>query len=440
MRPVLLLVAFLAGAPGAAAAQLAAQQPEKILIVPLPVTGGADSAASIRVVDVARERLERLARYKAMVIPKEKICEALSASGFACDGLMDNQQARQLARFLDADAYLTGVVLREGGSLAAQLRMVDVGGSGFAYSFTARDANPGNPEALGEMIAQRLNTIVRAGERARECQQHRLRGQFSRAIDAARKAWETAPHLPAAHLCVATVYEAQRQPPDSIIAAARRALRGDSLNTHAWETIARQHQVKGDSAQAIDAFEMLLKGDPVNKPIRLGLAATLQLRKEHERAARLLREGLQYAPGDREMQDRLFQICVEGGLWRCVLDGVSQRVGQDSSLLADTSTLKIAIGAAQQLSDTQALDVYTTRAVRHFPRDLSFLKARASAHELAGGVDSAVAVVRRVLAIDSTDVAAALLAAKIVTEHAVFDTTGAGGDSVVLNRRRAEVA
>jgi len=57
------------------------QQPtEKLLVLPLVVKTPADSAFSIAVMDVAREKLGSMAKYKIQVIPKAKLCEALKAS------------------------------------------------------------------------------------------------------------------------------------------------------------------------------------------------------------------------------------------------------------------------------------------------------------------------------------------------------------------------
>src|SRR2546430_16039847 len=47
-------------------------------------------------------------------------------------------------------------------------------------------------------LAQRLNNVVRAAEQARECEEQRKKSQFSKAVDAARKALAIEPNLPAA--------------------------------------------------------------------------------------------------------------------------------------------------------------------------------------------------------------------------------------------------
>src|SRR2546430_2404729 len=115
-------------------------------------------------------------------------------------------------------------------------------------------------------LAQRLNNVVRAAEQARECEEQRKKSQFSKAVDAARKALAIEPNLPAAHICIATVYEAQHMPLDSLLAAYQRAAKGDSLNATAWENIAHVYQQKGDTLKAIDALTHELAGGPPNTP------------------------------------------------------------------------------------------------------------------------------------------------------------------------------
>src|SRR5207249_3934179 len=87
------------GSTTAAPAQVSYQQQqptEKLLVLPLMVKSPGDSAFSIAVMDVAREKLGQMARYKVQVIPKPKLCEALKASDYACDVLLDETQANQL--------------------------------------------------------------------------------------------------------------------------------------------------------------------------------------------------------------------------------------------------------------------------------------------------------------------------------------------------------
>jgi tetratricopeptide (TPR) repeat protein len=444
VRLLRLVVGLTLVAAPAARAQLAIQQPtEKLLVLPLGVKTPADSATSIAVMDVAREKLGQMAKYKVMVVPKAKLCEALKASDFACDVLLDDSQANLLARFLTVNAYTTGTFERSGATLTAHLRVRDIGSSGLAALFSVSSANPATPAALGEAIAQRLNTLVRAAEQARECNDQRQKSQFAKALDAARKALATEPNLTAAHLCVATVYEAQRMPPDSLIAAAQRATRGDSLNATAWETIARAYQQKGDTLKAIDAFTHELAGEPQNSQLRLGVAELLRQQRQYQRAVSILDEGLARSAGDQRMAELKQRVCIEGELWRCVLDSFVAQAQADSTKLGDSSFVKAALGAAQQIADTQQLAFFAHAAVKRFPKSAAFWKTLGAAFDLQGRKDSSLWAYRQSLALDPSDMGSTLLVAKAIVDAAVYDTAQASrlkSDTVALHQFRTAYA
>jgi tetratricopeptide (TPR) repeat protein len=357
--------------------------------------------------------------------------------------MLDEQQAQQLARHLQVHAYTVGTLEHHSSALSAHVRVLDIGSSGMAANFVANSGTPGTPQALAESVSQRINAVIKASEHTRDCIQARMHSQFARALAAAQKALATDPNSTGAHLCVASVYETQRMPVDSIITASKRALAGDSLNATAWENIARVYQQKGDTLKAIDAFIHQLRGEPRNIQKRLGIAQLLRQLKQYQQAVDLLDEGLKVVPGDQQMGDLKTRICIEGSLYRCAVKGLTDQLQRDSSLARDSSFLKTGIGAAQQIPDTQALLLFTQAALRHFPNDVSFLKARGAAFELTGMTDSAVATYKLVVARSPNDVAAALLVAKAIVDAAVWDTAAANRlktDTASLARARTAFA
>lgn len=441
MRALQVIAALMIGVATTARAQLAApQQPtQRLLILPFKASA-ADSAASIALADAVRDRITALAKSKVMVVPKAKLCEALKASGFPCDGLLDDQQARQLARFLQVHSYVTGQYARQGSAPSANVHMVDIASSGMSGTFTVSDANPGTTAALAELIAQRLNSIIRISEPIRNCYEERKKSQFARARSEAQKALTADPNSTGAWLCIATVYEAQRMPIDSVIAASQRALKGDSCNGTAWENIARGYQQKGDTAKMVDAFISQLCGEPRNVGKRLGIAQLLRQQKNFERAVEVLDDGLKYAPGDAQLLDLKLTICNEAGNFRCSARVFYQKAQNDTALLADTAFIKPAIGAAQQAADTMVMDFFTAAAVRRFANNVSFIRARAGAFEMAGRTDSATAYYKKALALEPNDVGTSLQIAKAIVDGAVWDTAGARDTIAVKPRRAAFVA
>jgi len=438
VRALRFAVTLTIGIATTAAAQLAAPQApsQRLLVLPFQASA-ADSAVSIVLADAIRDRLTALAKNRVTVVPKAKLCEALKASGFPCDGLLDDQQARQLARFLQVHSYLTGSFAKNGPTLTADAHLIDISSSGMTGTFTATDANPGTPAALGDIIAQRVATIVRISEPIRSCNEERKKGQFARARNEAQKAIAVDPNSTGAWLCIATIYEAQRMPIDSVIAASERALKGDSLNGTALENIARGHQQKGDTLKALDAFTRQLRGEPRNVGKRLGIAQLLRQIKEHQRAVELLNEGLKVMPGEQQLLDLQLTICNEAAMYVCSSRNFVQKAQHDTALLADTAFLKPAIGAAQQASDTAALELFTAAAVRRSPNNVSFVRARAGRFEMAGMADSALAYYKKALAMEPNDVGTSLQIAKIMIERAVWDTAGSRDTAATRPRRAA---
>ena len=425
----------------APAQQLAApQQPtERLLILPF-MAASADSATSIALADAVRDRVNALVKSKVLVVPKAKLCEALSQSGFPCNGLLDDQQAKQLARFLQVHAYVTGAFAKNGANLTADVQMIDIGSSGISGRFTATNGNPGTAEALAETIAQKIATTVRVSEQVRTCYDDRRKGQFARARADAQKALTLDPNSTSAWLCVATVYEAQRMPLDSMIVANDRALKGDSLNGTALQNLAQLYQQKNDTAKAMQALVKQVRGEPRNTQRRLQVAQLMRQGKQYDGAIALLDEGLKVQPGDAQLLDMKLTICTEASNFRCALDVWVAKFDHDTALRGDTTFLKPALGAAQQVSDTQALLKFTEAAVRSHPSNVSFIKARAGGFELAGKTDSALVYYKKALAVNTNDVGTSLQIAKVMVDAAVWDTTGQKDTVAVKPRRAAFIA
>ncbi len=425
MRALQFAVALTVCVATTAAAQLAAPQApsQRLLVLPFEASA-ADSAGSIALSDAVRDRLTALTKNKVLVVPKAKLCEALAASGFPCNGLLDDQQARQLARFLQVHAYLTGKYGKNGNSLAAEVHLIDISSSGMSGSFTVTNGNPGTAVALADSIAQRVATIVRISEPIRNCNDERKKSQFARARAEAMKALAIDRNSTGAHLCLATVYESQRLP-DSMLVESQRALAGDSLNGSAWENIFRYYQQRNDTTKMVDALIQQLRGERRNVQKRLGIAQLLRQMNHLDQAIALLDEGLQVSPGDPQLLDLELTICNEASKFTCSARVFYQKAQHDTALLADSTFLKPAIGAAQQASDTVALDFLTAAAVRHFPSNPSFHRTRAAAYEMRGKLDSAIVSLNNALKLEPNDVGTSLQIAKTLIDRATYDTAEA---------------
>jgi len=163
--------------------------------------------------------------------------------------------------------------------------------------------------------------------------------------------------------------------------------------------------------------------------------------KQADSAVTVIEEALKASPGDPQLLDLELTICNEAGKFACSSHVFYVKAQHDTALLADTTFLKPAIGAAQQASDTVALDFFTGVAVKRFPNNASFLRTRAASYEMRGKPDSALVMLLAALKIDPKDVGTSLQIAQIKVDRAVLDTAGVPKtDTAALNRRRAAFA
>lgn len=435
------LVASIIVAGGSTATRAEAQagrapvQTERVLVVaPIPADPG-DSAYAVVFGDELRKGLEGKARRQLSVVTKEKMGEALEASGFSRDALLDDNAANQLARFLQADAYVVGRI--EANPVPkADVHLIEVRRSGLSGWIHVRGPGGATAKQLADLLSDSLDGHVRAAESTRECLDRRDRRDFRGAKERARRAFQFVLNHPAAAMCLAVVFEAEQAPPDSLIPVLEMAVKGDSLNTRPWEMLGRQYQARAthdDSLKAADAFIRQLQADPSDARLRTGIAALLITLKEHARASEVLDEGLRQNPGDLATLQLKARACEEGSLWACLVESLAAQYEVDTSLVGKLDFYGKIFGAAQQANDTAAMVRWSGEAVRRMPNEVNMWRARLAAFNTAGMQDSAIGANWRIAQLDRTDIRPLLGLAQIYTEKVKIDST-APLDTVTLGR------
>jgi tetratricopeptide (TPR) repeat protein len=315
--------------------------------------------------------------------------------------------------------------------------MVDVARSGLSgwERFTAPAGTAA--DEFARVVAEQLDNRVRAAEFSRECEERRERNDVKGAGARADKAFELFPNHPSAAACMALAHEVARNPVDSIIAALRRSVAGDSLNKRAWQDLSRRLVDKGDTAGAVDAAVHQLRADPTDGVLRAQVGGALIAQGKFVEAAELLDEGLATNPGDLPLLILKERACVEGGQWSCALEAMAGRFEVDTALATDSLFYTGAFAAAQEAGDTTAMLTWSQRAVEKFPESVPLWRARAAALKAANNRDAALEAYDRILALDSTQVASALAAAQYLLDSTlVVDTLTALDTARLLKGER----
>lgn len=408
-----LIVALLSGAllvPTAGAAQLRRQAPpEKLLVLPPTVAEPTDSSFSVELTTLVRERIASKSRYLIGVIPTPAINEALVASGFPPNAILDLSNSHQLARFFGANAMAVGEVQRNGGGRRVEYRVLDVSRSGASGSVVIDAAADRELKKIADEVADSIDVILRSAEEVRACEEERGRGRFDNAIKRARDALETYAQNGSAYLCMATVYEAKRMD-DSVRYALERTVEVDSLNGAAWDRLGRLRQQAGDTLGAAHAFHARLRVRPLDQQLRIGVALLYAQVGNVDSAVSVLDGGLDPNSPDLAILEYKERLCTEAGRWDCILETLAQ-VEQIDTTLVDTAFFAKAIGAAQQSDDTVAQVAWAGKATRRYTDRAEYWKALGDGYQKLGKSDSAVTAFQQALRLDSTDVNAALAVA-----------------------------
>ncbi len=421
---VVVAMCVLAAAPGELHAQLSGgrRSNERVLVLPPVPVGGADSTLAVAFASELRDRMESKYRYKLRIIPTETICEALEASGFDCNAILPPENGNALARFLQASGYIVGW-FGASDSLRVTLRLVDNARSGLSGWIRFAGASDRGVERFARHVSDGLDDHIKAAEFARQCNERRERSDFRGAHDRADKAFALVSDHPSAAMCLALLFEAQQQPRDSMIGALERAVEGDSLNDDAWAMLGRRLLDAGDTARGVDAFEHQLRADPNNIQLRHGIAGAFIQAGRYQEAADLLQYALDRNPLDLPTLQIKARACVEGAIWQCALDALSEEYPIDSSLAGDTVFFQRVIGAAQALENHEAMLQWTGEAVERFSNVVSLWRARAASLKAVDDRDGALDAYDRIIGIDSTQIGSALAAAQLLLDSTLLIDT-----------------
>ena len=233
------------------------RQTERFLILPALPGDPADSLYVLQLAHEIRSRLEGRFRTQVTIVSTTQYCDALEASGFDCAFIPDDNSARQLANFLRADSYTTST-FRRNSEPTIRIRMVDIGRSGIAGWLTVTGEPDKSAKDFAKVVADSIRRRVQVAANVRNCAERRDRADYKGGRDRAERVFREYPNHPAAARCVADIFQATNQPPDSMIWAYQKMTTGDPLLERAWQRLAEAYFEKGDTLGAIESTEKRL--------------------------------------------------------------------------------------------------------------------------------------------------------------------------------------
>lgn len=212
-----------------------------------------------------------------------------------------------------------------------------------------------------------------------------------------------------AHLCLAEIAIAQKKPRPEIVTELTAATKGDPLSLTSWTLLAEQHEQAGDTAAVVADFKQMLLVAPGNQKLREGIFKYLLQAGKPNVAREVADEGLKIDPNNWELYDLKSNACLFQSDFKCAIDALAKAYAVDSTRADSSFYKKIAVAAAQQPDTAQLLE-WSQRGLRKYPTNVELLGYAEQAYLLTGQTDSVVAIAKRLLEADPTQLDPALAA------------------------------
>lgn len=391
----------------------------RIMVATPYVFTSADSARAVAVGQSMRGRLARQAsRSDYSVIPDTMMNRALVSFGYAPDAILNQESARKLAQALAGRVLVTSQMVKSptgSWSMVSRLAGVnDDAGVTVRVSAPAGSTLPAMGAAAIDSLKQGLDVLADA----RECMDQRV----AKADQARKKAESVLKEMPdngLAHYCLAQLAKDTA----TMIKELSATVAGDSLSLRAMTQLAALYEAKGDTAQTVAMLQQMLRAAPTDQELRQRAFRYFLVSGRAQAAIEVADEGLKLDPTNWDLWDLKSNACLFSSNFRCAVQSLEQAYATDSTRPDTLFFAKIQVAAEQQLSDTTPPDAATAAdtatfvkwaqiGARRFPDNVTLLKNVNKAYSFTGQVDSSLAITRKLLAVDTTDVTPALAAAQ----------------------------
>ncbi|NOT06850.1 MAG: hypothetical protein HOP28_01460 [Gemmatimonadales bacterium] len=397
-----------------------------------------DSASAVRVGIGMRDRISKFGDKWWRVITRQQMNDALLQYAYPIDAVLPPLVARQLANSLQARGLVLSTLLRgDGGRYTVEARLAGLNDDAGHMVRIAQLPNQALEE-FGAKVADSLQNAFKALPDAKLCDNTKATAA-EKATESAIKALRLQPNHGLAEYCVAQIHIAKKAPVDTIINHLKGATKGDWLSLPAWTSLAVQYQAKGDSTQTINTFQEMLRVAPTNESLRKEAFRLFQNYGRPDAAEQVADEGLKLDQANADLWDLKFGACIAQGTPeknKCAVDALEQVYALDSTKADTTFYTKITFAASRPsipskvtidsagtkltrdsvLIDTERFVRWARKGAGKYPNNAILLGQLAEAYGVAGPLDSAVSVTRRLMAVDSSDLTPVLKVAKALAE------------------------
>jgi tetratricopeptide (TPR) repeat protein len=369
-----------------------------------------DSLTSVQIATSLRNRMERVANGTYQVVTRAQMNDALIEYGYRPDAILQLPVQRQFASAVNARVLLsTNLAHSQSGQVTVTARLIGLNDDAGTVVVATRGSGQ-SLDAFGSAIADQLQPVVKSAKDAKACVDQRS-ADAKKAESSARRALETNPKNGLAHLCLAQLASDRKAPSDSLVAMLNRAIEADPQSLPALVMLAKEFQARADTNKLATTYMQMLVAAPTNDQLRKEALQFLLGAGRLDLARKVAEDALALDELNPELYDLMSNVCIFENNYKCAVDALESLYAIDSTKADSNFYMKVAAVASQpaESPDTVRLIRWAQSGVSKYPTNSTLVSQLLGAYALRSEVDSMVSVARRLLAIDTTNVAPALL-------------------------------
>lgn len=296
----------------------------------------ADKIAGPVASDALRERL--IAVYPGpvlWVIEKDRLVELLEQSGYPTNEQLARTDEASLARFLRADEYIRGSVVREDDGqyrIDAQLVLT----RDLSLTQPLPPVRHERADRAAWQLVRPVQDARRQIENEQRCRRFASDGDYDRALAEANEAIERYPQATLVRYCKMNVLVAREASADEQLALANEILEIDPNSRGALAVAADAYQAKGEVDRANELLVRLLAANPTDAALANRVVEALAASGQYDVAKEIVAQAVRDNPGDLDLIRLRFLILTNAGDYRDAIQVGEEMIRLDTAL-ADAS-------------------------------------------------------------------------------------------------------
>lgn len=397
------LLAFAAAAPSASAQQRGTPDPNAPRVM-VAVFRSADKSSGVKAADAVRDRLINDFNLKQLyVLPKADVNANLEASGFPTNEALAPHDARALAQQLRADEYIVGAVSNQGGQQKIDAQLVMSRDNSLTQPLGSYPA--GNVKDAASGISREFQSAQKAFASERDCVNNARQKNYAAAATAARQGIAAYPKSTLARICLAQLYQSQRDADttnkarstaynDSALAMSREILAIDPLSRPALTIQYAGLAAAGQRDSATNVLLRLVAADPSNARLLEQVVNELAANGQASRAIPFVRQLVNDNPGDPNYLQLQTRVLLAAKDYKGAVSSFQELAKADTAAATADLYSRVAIGARLD-SQPQVASQLLAEAVRRYPTNGQLLSDYVDALSSAGQTQQALDVLNR---------------------------------------------